>query len=144
GIAFDENGIARGAMGIDAADYDGSGKPSLVIGNFSNQMLSLYHNEGRLLFVDAAAPSGVGRASLLTLAFGCVFLDADRDGQADILVANGHVDDAIERVQSQVRFAEPPHLFRNLGKGRFRDVAAEMGAEFAAPKVARGVAYADW
>jgi len=52
---------------VDAADYDGSGRPSLVIGNFSNEMMALYHNEGTGLFIDEAPTSGVGRASLLTL-----------------------------------------------------------------------------
>ena len=80
GVAFGEDGVARGAMGVDAADYDRSGKPSLIVGNFSNQMLGLYHNEGGGLFVDEAPRSTLGRASLLTLAFGTFFFDYDLDG----------------------------------------------------------------
>ena len=144
GVAYSEDGIARGAMGVDAADYDRSGRPHLVIGNFSNQMLGLYQNTGKGLFVDEAPRSAVGRASLLTLAFGTFFFDYDLDGQLDILVANGHIEEEIERVQPRVKFAQPPHLFRNLGKGRFEDVATAVGADFARPKVARGAAYADY
>ena len=70
GVAYGEDGVARGAMGVDAADYDRSGRPDLLVGNFSNQMLGLYHNEGNGLFVDEAPSSTVGRASLLTLTFG--------------------------------------------------------------------------
>src|SRR6185437_6725953 len=70
GVAYGEDGVARGAMGADAADYDGSGRPHLLVGNFSNQMLGLYHNEGNGLFVDEAPSSTVGRASLLSLTFG--------------------------------------------------------------------------
>src|SRR6266581_2328625 len=77
GIAFSEDGVARAGMGVDAADYDHSGFPSLLITNFSNQMLSLYHNEGKGLFVDEAPRSEIGRASLLTLGFGCFFFDYD-------------------------------------------------------------------
>src|SRR5262249_5336102 len=40
-------------------------------------------------------------------------------------------------------YAEPPHLFRNLGNGKFEEVTQQMGPAFAAPKVARGAAYAD-
>ncbi len=67
-------------MGVDAADYDRSGRPHLLVGNFSNQMLGLYHNEGSGLFVDEAPRSPVGRASLLSLAFGVFFFDYDLDG----------------------------------------------------------------
>jgi enediyne biosynthesis protein E4 len=143
GVAFSEDGVARAGMGVDAADYDRSGAASLIITNFSNQMLSLYHNEGNGLFVDEAPSSEVGRATLLTLGFGCFFFDYDNDGWPDIFVADGHIEDEIERVQKRVSYAEPPHLFRNLGHGKFEEVTAKMGAGFAAPKVARGAAYAD-
>ena len=143
GIAFSESGVARGAMGIDAGDYDGSGRQSLVIGNFSNEMISLYHNEGRGFFIDAAPVSEVGRASLLTLAFGAFFFDFDLDGLLDIFVANGHVENDIQAVQQRVTYAQPPHLFRNLGQSRFRDVAKEVGPELGRPVVARGAAHGD-
>ena len=143
GIAFSEDGVARAGMGVDAADYDRSGNASLIITNFSNQMLSLYHNEGNGLFVDEAPRSEVGRASLLTLGFGCFFFDYDNDGWQDIFVADGHIENDIEHVQKRVTYAEAPHLFRNLGNGKFEEVTSAMGAGFAAPKVARGAAYAD-
>src|SRR5436309_2247895 len=122
---------------------DHSGFPSLIITNFSNQMLSLYHNEGKGLFVDEAPRSEIGRASLLTLGFGCFFFDYDLDGWPDVLVANGHIDADIQRVQANVKYAMPPHLFRNIGKGRFEEVTKSLGPAFAAPRVGRGAAYAD-
>jgi enediyne biosynthesis protein E4 len=143
GIAFSEDGVARAGMGVDAADYDRSGHVSLIITNFANQMLSLYHNEGNGLFVDEAPSSEVGRASLVTLGFGCFFFDYDNDGWQDIFVADGHIENEIERVQKRVSYAEPPHLFRNLGAGKFQEVTQQSGRVFAAPKVARGAAYAD-
>src|SRR5207237_746758 len=129
--------------GADAADYDGSGRPSLVIGNFSNEMMALYHNEGKGLFIDEAPRSAVGRASLLTLTFGCFFFDYDLDGRPDIFAANGHVADDIERVQSRVKYAERPHLFRNAGQKRFQEVTSQSPA-FAQAVVARGAAYGDY
>jgi hypothetical protein len=143
GIGYSEDGVARAGMGVDAADYDRSGYPSLLITNFSNQMIALYHNEHNGLFVDEAPRSEIGRASLLTLGFGCFFFDYDLDGWLDIFVANGHIENGIEHVQPRVRYAEPPHLFRNLGQGKFEEVTASAGAAFAAPRVARGAAYAD-
>jgi hypothetical protein len=143
GIAFSEDGVARAGMGVDAADYDHSGYPSVMITNFSNQMLSLYHNEGKGLFVDEAPQSAVGRATLLTLGFGCFFFDYDLDGWPDIFVANGHIDPEIQKVQANVKYAMPPHLFRNLGKGKFEEVTGLMGRAFNAPRVGRGAAYAD-
>ncbi len=143
GIAFSEDGVARAGMGVDAADYDRSGRPSVIISNFANQMVSLYHNEGNGLFVDEAPQSEVGRGTLVTLGFGCFFFDYDNDGWPDIFVADGHIEDQIERVQKRVSYAEPAHLFRNLGGGKFQEVTAQMGQAFAAPRVARGAAYAD-
>jgi hypothetical protein len=143
GIGFSEDGVARAGMGVDAADYDRSGHPSVIISNFANQMVSLYHNEGNGLFVDEAPQSDVGRATLVTLGFGCFFFDYDNDGWPDIFVADGHIEDAIERVQKRVSYAEPAHLFRNLGGGKFQEVTEQMGKAFAAPRVARGTAYAD-
>jgi len=144
GIAFSEEGKARGAMGIDAADYDGSGRESLVIGNFSNEMLALYHNEGHGLFIDDAATAGIGQPSLLTLAFSCFFFDYDLDGRLDIFVANGHVENDIALVQPSVAYAQSPHLFRGLAGGRFAQVERSVGEHLARPRVARGAAYADY
>lgn len=143
GIAFSEDGTVRGAMGVDAADYDGSGFASLVIANFSNEMLNLYHNEGKGLFVDEAPSSAVGQASLLTLAFGCFFFDFDLDGKPDIFVANGHVENDINKVQKRVTYAQPPQLFQNRGGKQFAEVTDLVGPTLKTPKVARGAAYAD-
>jgi hypothetical protein len=143
GVAFSEDGVARAGMGVDAADYDRSGLPSILITNFSNQMVSLYHNEGRGLFVDEAPRSEIGRASLLTLGFGCFFFDYDLDGWPDIFIANGHIDNDIERVQPNVKYAMPPHLFRNMGTGNFQEVTKSLGKSFSAARVGRGAASAD-
>src|SRR4029450_1812301 len=124
GGAFGETGVARARLGTEAAHYDGSGKPSLVIGNFSNEMMALYHNEGTGLFIDEAPASTVGKATLLSLTFACFFFDYDLDGQLDIFGVNGHVSDDIEAVQPKVKYAQPAHLFRNLGSKKFEPVDA--------------------
>ncbi len=144
GVAFNEAGVARAGMGVDAADYDGSGRPGLVIGNFSNEMIALYQNEGKGLFIDEAPASTIGKTSLLTLTFSCFFFDYDLDGKLDIFAANGHVADDISTVQPRVKYAQPPHLFRNTGNRRFEAVTASAGAALQEAMVARGAAYGDY
>jgi enediyne biosynthesis protein E4 len=144
GVAYGEDGVARGAMGVDWADYDRTGHPDLLIGNFSNQMLGLYHNEGNGLFVDEASMSSVGRDSLLSLTFGAFFFDYDLDGYPDILTANGHIEEEIGRVQPKIKYQEPPLLFRNLGAKKFEDVSNRVGTDFTKPLVARGAVYGDF
>ena len=144
GVAFDEAGKARAGMGVDAADYDGSGRQSLVIGNFSNEMIALYRNEGNGLFTDDAPGSSIGKASMLTLTFGCLFFDYDLDGRPDIFAANGHVADDIAAAQPRVSYAEAPHLFHNRGSRQFDEVTAASGAALTQKMVARGAAFGDF
>ncbi|MDE0313437.1 MAG: CRTAC1 family protein [Candidatus Poribacteria bacterium] len=142
GVAYNESGVATGAMGVDAADYNRSGRESIIVGNFSNEMLNLYHNEGDF-FMDDAPIAQLGNASLLTLTFGCFFFDFDLDGNVDIFTANGHVETDINIVQSEVTYAQKPHLFRNISEGKFADVLQKVGPDLAKPIVGRGTAYGD-
>jgi hypothetical protein len=142
GVAFSEDGRARAGMGVDVADFDNSGSPGIAITNFDNEMMALYR-PGRGAYSDIALASGIGRASENSLGFGCCFFDADLDGRLDLLAVNGHIDETVRNIRRNVGYAQPPHLFHNDGR-TFRDIAAEAGADFAAPKVARGVACADF
>jgi enediyne biosynthesis protein E4 len=143
GVAFSEDGVARAGMGVDVGDYDHSGRPSIIIGNFSNQMMALYHNEGNGLFVDEAPRSEVGRRSLLTLGFATFFFDYDLDGWLDIFVANGHIENEIETIQKRVKYAQSPHLFHNQGGGKFVEATQSVGPDLGKPRVGRAAAYAD-
>ncbi len=144
GLAFSEDGRARAGMGADAADVDNSGTTTVVVTNFSGEMLGLYRPVGDGQFADAAPRSDVGRVTRGTLGFGCFFFDVDLDGLQDLLVVNGHIDETISRVSARVTYAEPPHLFLNRGHGQFTDVAPEAGSTFAQPKVGRGAAFGDF
>jgi hypothetical protein len=144
GVAFSEAGTARAGMGVDAADYDGSGKQSVVIGNFTNESIALYHNDGSGLFTDEAPASGIGKMSAQSLTFACFFFDYDLDGMLDIFAANGHVSDDISVVQPTVKYAQPPHLFRNRGKKKFEEVTAKLGRALNRAIVGRGAAYGDF
>lgn len=144
GVAYSDDGVARGAMGVDAGDYDRSGRPHVLVGNFSNQMLALYHNEGSSLFIDEAPASTVGRTSLPYLAWAVFFFDYDLDGHLDIFAANGHLEETISRTQPKMKYEQPPLMFRNKGGGEFEYTGASLGAAFNRPMVARGAAYADY
>jgi hypothetical protein len=144
GVAFSEEGKARGGMGTDAADIDGSGNPSIIVGNFSNEMLAIFRNQGQGLFIDEAPSSNVGRDTLLSLTFATFFFDYDLDGLPDIFMANGHVADDINKVQPKITYAQRPQIFRNEGKRKFIEVSRKAGKPFARAIVARGAAYGDY
>jgi enediyne biosynthesis protein E4 len=144
GVAYGESGTARAGMGTDAGDFDNSGRQSLVIGNFTNEGMALYHNDGSGLFTDKAPTSGIGNMSVRSLTFGSFFFDYDLDGKLDIFAANGHVSDDIAVVQPTVKYAQPPHLFKNQGNGKFEDVSAALGSAMQQAVVGRGAAYLDF
>jgi enediyne biosynthesis protein E4 len=143
GIAYSDAGKARAGMGTDAADYDNSGRQSLVIGNFTNESIALYHNDGEGLFSDRSSDAGIALPSAKSLTFATLFFDYDLDGLPDLFALNGHVADDIRVVQPSLSFAESPLLFRNIGHGKFEDVSAKVGAALQQAVVGRGAAYAD-
>jgi hypothetical protein len=143
GLAFSSEGKARAGMGVDIADFTNSGHSGVAITNFDNEMTGLYEFAGKT-YEDIAAQAGVGLASRNSLGFGCVFLDANLDGWLDLAVVNGHIDETVRNIRGNVGYAQPPQLFLNHDKGKFRDVTAEVGGGFDQPKVGRGLAYADF
>ncbi|HEV3415241.1 MAG TPA: CRTAC1 family protein [Pirellulales bacterium] len=148
GIAFDPSGNARGAMGIDAAWFRNDRTLGIAIGNFANEMSSLYVSQrAPLQFADEAIATGLGPPSRQWLKFGTVFFDYDLDGRLDLLTANGHLEEEISKVQVSQQYRQPPQLFWNCGrdsKTEFLAVPPEKcGPDFARPLVGRGCAVAD-
>ena len=142
GIAFSAEGKARAGMGVDVADFENSGSAGVAITNFDNEMVGLYRATGGN-YADVATQSGVGIPTKDKLGFGCVFLDASLNGALDLAVANGHIDETVRSVRN-VGYAQPPQLFVNEGKGKFRDVTDQLGPDFQRPQVGRGLAYGDF
>jgi hypothetical protein len=147
GIAFDSYGNSRSAMGIDAADFRNDGSLGIAIGNFANEMTALYvSQQAPLQFADEAIVAGIGPASRGALTFGVLFFDYDLDGRLDLLTANGHIEDEINKVQASQQYAQPPHLFWNTGGGgrpTLTPVTISASPDLARPMVARGAAVAD-
>jgi enediyne biosynthesis protein E4 len=144
GVAFSSDGRARAGMGVDTADIDGSGRQSIAITNFDNEMIGLYKSTGNESYEDVALKAGVGLPSVNTLGFGCLFADLSLKGSPDLVVANGHIDDTVRNIRGNVGYAQAPQLFLNNGQGYFRDVADSVGKDFAQPKVGRGLACGDF
>jgi len=149
GIAFDEKGDARGAMGVDCARFRNGKAVGLCIGNFSNEMTALYVTRpDEMSFTDEAVANGLGAPSRRELTFGVLFTDFDLDGRPDVFAANGHLEPEVNRALPGQRYAQPPHLFWNAGVGQaaeFRPLTRkEAGDEFFEPTVGRGAAFADF
>ncbi|HQU42568.1 MAG: RNA-binding protein [Planctomycetia bacterium 21-64-5] len=153
GVAFDPDGKARGAMGIDCACFRNSRTLGIAIGNFSNEPTALYVTQGEVvpsempMFIDEAVATGLGPPSRLNLKFGLFFFDYDLDRRLDVFTANGHLEEDIQKVQQSQHYEQPPHLFWNCGSeadSEFMLVPeGNSGDDFSRPLVGRGAAYAD-
>ena len=146
GVGFDRDGRATGAMGIDASDYRGDGRLGFAVGNFANEMSSLYVVQRELRLADEAIAEGLGAPSRSALTFGLFFFDADLDGREDLLQANGHLESEIARFQPSQRYRQAAQLFWNAGpeaRHAFALLPDDAVGALATPLVGRGSAYAD-
>ena len=148
GVAFDLDGNARGAMGLDTAWFRNSPALGIAIGNFSNEMTALYvAKSSDLQFRDEAVSNGLGPSSRLELKFGVLFADLDLDSRQDLFSANGHLEIEINKVQASQHYEQSPHLFWNCGPANANEFelvsAAKCGSDFMKRNVGRGAAYAD-
>jgi hypothetical protein len=147
GLGFDRNGLATGAMGIDAARFGNDERVAIAIGNFANEMSSFYVGEaGSGGFTDQSISQGIGAATRLALTFGVFFFDYDLDGRLDFLQANGHVENEINRVQSSQHYRQAGQLFWNCGAAcprTLQPVQRDRIGDLNRAIVGRGAAYAD-
>jgi hypothetical protein len=147
GVAYNDAGNATGSMGVDAADYDGSGRLSLFVANFQNQAHGLYRNRGAGQFVFASRSAGFSSLGTHYVGFGAGFLDFDLDGHEDIVVSNGHV---VHYPAPPAEVKQRPLLLRNARRPndrphevRFEDVSERAGPYFRVPHLGRGLALGD-
>ncbi len=141
GVAYGESGTARSGMGVDAADVDGDGWQDLFVANIDFEFFSLYRNGKDLTFTDE--PGEIAPATQLLSGWGLRFFDYDNDGDADLLLVNGHPEDTVEMRSSRVKYKEPLLLFENSGR-TFKNVSRESGAAFAKNFSGRGLAIGDY
>ncbi len=145
GTAVNAVGQPEASMGVVAGDIDGSGTEDLFMAHLAQETNTLYLNDGDAFFRDATRASGLGMDSFVFTGFGAALFDYDNDGWLDLFVGNGEV----KRIDSQVIDGEPlpmrqrNQLFRNLGSGKFQEVAPEDQLFFTRTDVSRGVAAGD-
>jgi enediyne biosynthesis protein E4 len=144
GAAYSEIGKEQGNMGADFSDVDGNNLQDIAVTNFQDKATAIYSQTAPLLFADVSDAVGVGQTSRARLKFGVDFFDADNDGDEDLLVANGHIEDNIEQNSDSVTFAQTNSLYENTGGGKFSDISANAGNAFADKQVSRGLATADF
>ena len=142
GLAFDGTGAALACMGVATSDVNHDGYLDLFVTNFYRQPNTLYLSVGQGGFQDATLSSGLAESGLLKLGFGTQFLDANLDGEPDLVVGNGHLDDFS---QKGIPFSMQPQLYLNTGAARFEESVAEnAGRYFEDEHIARGISTLDW
>ncbi len=148
GAGLNALGVAEAGMGIAAGDVDGDGRIDLVLSHFAMETNTFYRNLGDLQFDDVTGPAGLGPISYKRVSWGIGLLDFDNDGDLDLAVANGHMQEGVEKLDPGLRYRQPNQLLENLGgaggRVRFRDASADAGAAFATLEVSRGLAVGDW
>jgi hypothetical protein len=143
-IAYDSNGNAKAGMGVDAGDINSDGRPDFVVTNFSFEYPSLFLSRTGLLFDEDARAARIASVARFDVGWGVHFVDFDNDGLLDLMLVNGHVNEAVESMQPQVKYKERPIVLHNLGNGQFEDVSLKAGPAFSRSYLARGLAVGDW
>lgn len=143
-VAYDANGNAKAGMGVDVGDVNGDGMPDLVVTNFNGQYHSLFMGSASFPYQDRTVASHLAQFSKADVGWGTKFLDYDNDGNLDLIIVNGHINQSIELIRGDVKYQEPPLLLHNEGQGVLRNAAQEGGPEFNSSYIARGLAVGDF
>lgn len=143
GTGYDDRGRMQAGMGVDVADVNGDGEFDLFVTNFEDETNSLYENQGGNSYKDSSQQSGLANGSLPWVGWGCAIRDFDLDGEDDVWVVNGHVDDNLKDMGRDAPYREPSLIWHNQ-RGRFKLHGAAIGDYFAAPHAARALVVADF
>lgn len=144
GTAYSETGVEEGSMGVDFSDVDANNHFDIAVTNFQEEPTSLYSQTESLLFREVSDRVGIGQTARTHLKFGLDFIDADNDGDEDLIVANGHIEDNVEKNSDSIKFAQPNSLYENSGEGKFTDISEAVGGALSDKQVSRGLATADF
>ena len=144
-VAYDQNGMAKAGMGVDAGDINNDGLPDFVVTNFNDQYHSLFTaSKSSSSYRDQTSASHLAGITKSYVGWGAKFLDYDNDGYLDLMLIDGHINQAIESTRSDVKYKEPPLLLRNNGNGVFQNVSEIAGSVFLSAYVGRGLAVGDF
>jgi enediyne biosynthesis protein E4 len=142
-VAYDQNGLAKAGMGVDAGDVNGDGLPDFVVANFNDQYHSLLVGSKSGLYEDRTVPSHLSAMTKNYVGWGTKLLDFDNDGNLDLMFVNGHINSVIEATRTDVKYQEPPLLLRNDSRGNFANLRDNAGSAFNSNYLGRGLAVGD-
>jgi len=142
-VALNMDGNARAGMGVDAGDVTGNGWPAFIVTNFNDEHHAFFVNPGHLPFEEQTVQSGLASLTRSLVGWGTHFLDYDNDGNLDLIIVNGHLNEVIERTRRDVSYRELPLLLRNSGHGNFQNMEKLAGPTFQQKFRARGLAVGD-
>ena len=140
--SLNENGQEQAGMGVSAADFNRDGRLDIVKTNFSDDVPSLYRNEGKGFFTDVSYRAGLG-VHTNYLGWGVSFVDVDHDGSKDIFIVNSHVYPSIDELKSASPYRQKRLVHWNVRNGAFIDVSPQAGSGVSTPASARGAAFSD-
>jgi hypothetical protein len=143
-VAFNADGVARAGMGVDAGDVDANGTPDFIVTNFDSEYHALYQNPGKMPFRELTPSSRLAAFTKPYVGWGVRFLDFDNDGDLDLMIVNGHLQENISESNRSVQYREPPLLLANDARGVFTNTAKDAGATFATAYLGRGLATGDF
>jgi hypothetical protein len=143
GVSLPEHGQDISAMGAEFRDYDNDGHPDIHVTALAGESFPLFRNMGSGLFQDVTHSSRLAPLVAPRSGWANGLFDFDNDGWKDLFSANAHVNDEIERFESN-KYRLTNSLFRNMGDGTFSDASAAAGLDAAPPRAHRGAAFADF
>ena len=143
-FAYDADGNTKAGMGVDSADFTGTGHPDIAVTNFNYECESLFLNSGQFPLVDASRSSHLCIHTRVNVGWGTHFLDFDNDGLLDMLTVTGHINEVVEKSHGEISYRQSPLLLRNTGRGTLENMAADAGPVFSSRYLARGLAVGDF
>ena len=143
GLAYNLHGLPLGSMGLDCADYDNDGWLDFFMTSFEQQLPVLYKNLGNGYFEDVTLSAEAGSGALAYVNWGTGLVDFDNDGDRDLFVACGHLQDHIDRYNDTTGYEVPNILLLNTGNGKFTNISGRSGDGMKVQLSSRGTGFDD-
>jgi enediyne biosynthesis protein E4 len=142
-IAYDINGEEQGSMGVDCGDFNNDGLLDFLMTSYQKQWTLLYQNIGQGMFQDITLPAGAGADTLPKVTWGNSLVDLDLDGDLDLFIACGHLQDRVDSFDPSSTYYQDNILLENTGHSRFQNISAQGGSGMQVRLSSRGAGFDD-